>query len=138
MSLTQSDIDSLLTAAGDLSEEADLSSLEESPDRSAEIARAAAAASELRAKLPSELRRILSMGVPVIVKLAERDMPTSGVLEFTAGTILEFERAADAELDLLINNKAIGKGQAVKVGENFGLRITLIGDVKDTIHALGR
>jgi hypothetical protein len=36
-----------------------------------------------------------------------------------------------------VNNKSIGKGQAVKVGENFGIKITSIGSVKDTIRKLG-
>ena len=40
-------------------------------------------------------------------------------------------------LKLLINNKVIGQGETVKVGENFGLRITHIGDVKSVIKSLG-
>jgi hypothetical protein len=40
-------------------------------------------------------------------------------------------------LELRVNNKAIGTGQAVKVGENFGLRITFMGDLKERITALG-
>jgi hypothetical protein len=31
----------------------------------------------------------------------------------------------------------IGYGETVKVGENFGLRITSIGDVKQVIRAMG-
>ena len=36
-----------------------------------------------------------------------------------------------------LNNKPIGVGEAVKVGENFGLRITQIGDIKQIIQSLG-
>ena len=42
-----------------------------------------------------------------------------------------------AELKLVVTNRQIGLGQAVKVGENFGLRITRIGTIYDTIMALG-
>ena len=87
--------------------------------------------------VPTETQRILKMRVPVIVKLADRCLPVSSVLRFTGGSIVEFDRPADAELELLVNNKTIGYGQAVKVGENFGLRITRIRSVHDTIKALG-
>ena len=39
--------------------------------------------------------------------------------------------------NLLVNNKPIGSGNAVKVGENFGIRINFIGDLKDRILAMG-
>jgi len=62
------------------------------------------------------------------------------VAEITAlvpGVIVELPKGAEEELQLLVNNKPIGTGTAVKVGENFGIRITYIGDLKDRISALG-
>jgi flagellar motor switch protein FliN/FliY len=53
------------------------------------------------------------------------------------GAIIEFSKSSDEPLDLLINNKVIGAGEAVKVGENFGLRITQVGDIKHVVRALG-
>lgn len=134
MSISQSDIDSLLSAAADLTAEANAPT---APAPSAPAARAPRSEPADVKPAPEQLRRILHMRVPVIVTLAERDMPVASVLQLTAGSILEFERHADAELDLLVNNKSIGLGQAVKVGENFGLRITRLGEVRDTIKALG-
>ena len=87
---------------------------------------------------PPELSRILQLQVPVIVKLAERKFTLSEVLRIQVGAILEFNKASDESLELLINNKAIATGEAVKVGENFGLRLTQIGDVKQLIRSLGR
>ena len=83
-----------------------------------------------------ELRRILRLEVPVIVKLAERKMNLSEVLRLGAGAIIEFSKSSDEPLELMINNKAIGFGEAVKVGENFGLRISQVGDVKQVIRSL--
>lgn len=84
-----------------------------------------------------ELHRILHLTVPVIVKLAERRLTMSEVLRLGTGAIIEFAKANDEPLELLINNKAIALGEAVKVGENFGLRITQIGDVRSVIRSLG-
>jgi flagellar motor switch protein FliN len=85
----------------------------------------------------ADLRRILHMEVPVIVKLAERTLTVSEVMRLGTGAIIEFFKASDEPLELLINNKAIGVGEAVKVGENFGLKISQIGDVRQIIQSLG-
>jgi len=85
-----------------------------------------------------ELSRILRLHVPVIVKLAERKLTMSEVLRLGVGAIIEFSKANDEPLELLINNKPIGLGEAVKVGENFGLRITQVGDVKAVIRSMGK
>ena len=86
----------------------------------------------------NELQRIMRMEVPVIVKLAERKLTLAEVMRLGPGAIIEFSKSSDEPLELLINNKAIGLGDAVKVGENFGLKINQIGDVKEVIRSMGR
>ena len=41
------------------------------------------------------------------------------------------------KLNLMVNNKVIGLGQAVKVGENFGIKITRIESAQERISAMG-
>ena len=143
MSISQSDIDSLLAATNELAAEthSTLSSASAPPpDTTPATQRAqrpASSPSAISRNPPPETHRILCIRVPVIVKLAECDMPVSAILKLTSGSILEFERSADADLELLVNNKMVGSGQAVKVGENFGLRIARICGVEDTIRAMG-
>lgn len=84
-----------------------------------------------------DLQRILKLRVPVIVKLAERKISLSEVLRLSNGSIIEFYKSSDDALELLINNKAIGLGAAVKVGENFGIRLSQVGDVKAIVQAMG-
>ncbi len=84
-----------------------------------------------------ELRRILRLEVPIIVKLAERKLNLQEVMRLGAGAIIEFFKSSDEPLELLVNNKVVGLGEAVKVGENFGIRITQIGDVKQVVRAMG-
>jgi flagellar motor switch protein FliN len=84
-----------------------------------------------------ELDRILRLTVPVIVKLAERKLSLSEVLRLGNGAIIEFFKSSEEPLELLINNKPIAVGETVKVGENFGLRITQVGDVRAVIRSLG-
>ena len=92
---------------------------------------------EASAPAEGELQRILKLHVPVIVKLAERKLLLSEVMRLGTGAIIEFSKSSEEPLQLLINNKVIGVGETVKVGENFGLRITQVGDVKQIIASLG-
>ena len=80
--------------------------------------------------------QILRIEVPLLVQLAERQMTLGAVLDLTPGSIIELPKTAEEELEILINNKVIGTGNAVKVGENFGIRVSFIGDLADRIAAL--
>jgi len=90
-----------------------------------------------RRLMRSDVDAILRLEVPILVVLGERLMKVSEITSLLPGSIIELPKAADEELELLVNNKPIGSGSAVKVGENFGLRITYIGDMKNRIIALG-
>lgn len=63
-------------------------------------------------------------------------MPLEAVLSLAPGAIIELNKSIDKELEIKVNNKSIGFGYAVKIGENFGLRITYVGDVEARINAL--
>ena len=136
--LDQSEVDAMLA-------EAELLANEVSGEPAAEPAALAMqepppapqSAKPLPKNLPPELRRILQIEVPVIVQLADRQMTMKEVLSFNVGSVIEFENRFDAELKLVVTNCQIGLGHAVKVGENFGLRVTRIGTIYDTIMALG-
>jgi flagellar motor switch protein FliN/FliY len=84
-----------------------------------------------------ELDRILRLEVPLIVKLADRKMNLSEVMRLGTGAIIEFFKSSEQPLELLANNKVIAVGEAVKIGENFGLRIRQVGDVRQVVQALG-
>lgn len=87
--------------------------------------------------MPARLNRILSLEVPIIVQLGQRRMPLGDVISLIPGAIIELPKGSHEDLELLVNNKVIGKGTAVKVGENFGLKVVHIGDAKNRIQALG-
>lgn len=48
----------------------------------------------------------------------------SDVLKLGTGSIVELDRPAGGPVDLLVNDKVIGRGAVVAVGEKFGVRIT--------------
>jgi flagellar motor switch protein FliN/FliY len=81
--------------------------------------------------MSSNLDQIMKLDVPIIVRLAERQLPLGEVLRLVPGAIIELDKSSDGELDLLVNNRVIGSGTAVKVGENFGIRVTYLGNLKE-------
>jgi flagellar motor switch protein FliN len=87
--------------------------------------------------MPARLDSILKLEVPVIVVIGSRDMAVKEVMNLAPGAILELPKLADEELEVLVNNKPVGLGTAVKVGENFGIRMTYVGDLRHRINALG-
>ena len=87
--------------------------------------------------MPTDRRTILKLRVPVRVEVGRRRMELSEVLDWLPGSIIELPKSADEALDLLVNNKVVGSGVAVKVAENFGIRIRDLDPKADRIRALG-
>ena len=83
-----------------------------------------------------KLDRILSIKVPVIVKIAQKKMSLADILKLRVGTVIQFDQDAYQHVELLVNNSTIGLGQPVKIGEKFGLKVTQIGEITNTIKAL--
>jgi flagellar motor switch/type III secretory pathway protein FliN len=74
--------------------------------------------------LPAYSRSLLKIRVPLSVTLAEKKQPLGQILEIGPGSILQFEKSCEEMLDLNVSNLAIARGEAVKVGDKFGLRVT--------------
>lgn len=86
--------------------------------------------------MPSDLNAILKLRVPVIVRLGHRRMPLDDVLALRPGAIIELPQQSDQPLELMVNNKVVAHGNAVKIGENFGLRVTTVGLARERANAL--
>ena len=84
-----------------------------------------------------KLQNLLSLEVPVSVILAELNMPIELILETKIGTIIEFDVSFDSDLMLNVADEQVAKGQAVKIGENFGFRVTSVKSVEERVQALG-
>ena len=87
--------------------------------------------------MPTALETLLTLEVPVIVQIAERVMTVDEVTSIAPGAIIELSKPADADLEIRVNNKVIGTGTAVKVGENYGIKVSYVGDLSQRITALG-
>ncbi|MBN1908614.1 MAG: FliM/FliN family flagellar motor switch protein [Pirellulales bacterium] len=74
--------------------------------------------------LPNYGRSLLQVRVPVVVTLARKRQPVGRILELGPGSIIQFEKSCEEMLDLEVGDRPVATGEAVKVGDKFGLRIT--------------
>lgn len=85
---------------------------------------------------PNRLNRLLKLPVPIIVKLAEKKIELGQLLAIGPGAIVTFEKSCEDLLDLYVNNRLYCRGEAVKIGEKFGLKINEVGSVEERVSAL--
>jgi flagellar motor switch protein FliN len=74
--------------------------------------------------LPPYTRSLLRIKMPVVVTLAEKRQALSRIIELGPGSIIQFDKSCEEMLNLEVGNQAVACGEAVKVGDKFGLRIT--------------
>jgi flagellar motor switch/type III secretory pathway protein FliN len=79
---------------------------------------------EALANLPPYSRSLLRVKVPVRVTLAATQQPVRRILELSPGTIIQFNKPCDDALTLEVGDQTVAVGEAVKVGDKFGLWIT--------------
>ena len=76
--------------------------------------------------LPPYTRSLLRIRVPVVVTLAEKRQKLDRIIELGPGAIIQFDKSCEEMLELQVGNRPVATGEAVKVGDKFGLRITAI------------
>jgi len=69
---------------------------------------------------------VLHLPLPASVVLASKPARLKDVLALRVGEIVEFPRRADDPLELRVSGRAVAEGAAVKIGDRFGLRVTLM------------
>ena len=68
--------------------------------------------------------------VTVAVRLAEKKIELGTLLSLTPGALIAFDKSCDDLLDLFVNDRLYCRGEAVKIGEKFGLKINEVGAEK--------
>ena len=69
---------------------------------------------------------IMDVFMEMTVELGRTQKSIKEILGMGEGTIIELEKLAGEPVDILVNHKAIAKGEVVVIDENFGVRITEI------------
>jgi len=73
----------------------------------------------------------------VSVEIGRCRMLLKDLLKMGEGYVIELDKLAGEPLDLYVNSKLIARGEAVMVGDKFGIRLTDVVSTLNRIENLG-
>ena len=62
--------------------------------------------------------------VEITLEIGRKRMKIGEVLRLNAGQTIELNKAAGEPIDIYVNGQLLGRGEAVVVGDRYGVRIT--------------
>ena len=77
-------------------------------------------------ELPGFSRSVLKVKIPVAAVLARARRQIKAILELGIGSVIQFDKSCDEPLELEIDRTIIALGEAVKVGDKFGVRLSTV------------
>lgn len=84
-------------------------------------------------EVPHNLDLVMNVPVQVTVELGRTKRKIKEILEFGQGTIVELDKQAGSQVDVIVNGQLIAKGDVVVVDDNFSIRITEILKARDSL-----
>jgi flagellar motor switch protein FliN len=64
------------------------------------------------------------VAVELTLEIGRRRMKIEDVLQLGTGTTIELDKAAGEPVDIYVNGQLLGRGEAVVVGDRYGVRVT--------------
>jgi flagellar motor switch protein FliN/FliY len=83
--------------------------------------------------LPTNLELVMGVPVVVTVELGRTKRKIKEILDFATGTIVELDKQAGSQVDVIVNGQLIARGDVVVVDDNFSIRITEILKSRDAL-----
>lgn len=83
------------------------------------------------------LDRVLDLPLEIHVELGRRRVRIADLLALAPGSLVELDVAAGAPLSILANQVLVAHGEAVVVGERYGVRVTEIVSPQERVRRLG-
>ncbi len=67
---------------------------------------------------------VMDVPVDLTVEIGRRRLKIADILRLAPGSVLELDKASGEPLDILANGRVIARGEAVVVGDHYGVRLT--------------
>ena len=75
---------------------------------------------------------VMDVPIEVTVEIGRRSMKISDILRLGPGSVLELDKVSGEALDIYVNGRLIARGEAVVVGDHYGVRLTEVLVVDET------
>jgi flagellar motor switch protein FliN/FliY len=79
---------------------------------------------------------LLDVDLPVSISFGKTQIPLKDVLKLTTGSIVELNRGVNDQVEVLVNQSLIARGEVVVVEGNYGVRIQEIVTRQDRLRSL--
>ena len=79
---------------------------------------------------------LLEVDLPVSISFGKAQLPMKDVLKLTTGSIVELNRGVNEQVEVLVNQCLIARGEVVVVEGNYGVRIQEIATRNDRLRSL--
>lgn len=83
-----------------------------------------------------DIHYLLDVNLQITVEVGRKQFFISDVLSWAPGSIVELEKLVGEPLNLLVNNKAVAKGEVVVVNDKYAIKILQILDPHDRLAHL--
>ena len=84
----------------------------------------------------SNLESLMHIPLEISVELGRVKLPLHSVVRIARGTVLQMEKEADSQVDILANGSIFARGEVVKADGKLGVRITNIVTPAERVRAL--
>ena len=79
---------------------------------------------------------LLDVELPVSISFGKAYMPLKDLLKLTTGSIVELNRTVNDQVEVLVNQSLIARGEVVVVEGNYGVRIQEIASRRDRLRSM--
>lgn len=110
------------------------------PEETAELLKESTPSSPARndqANLTRDLQFLFDVPLQISVEVGRARILLRDLLQMGEGYVVELDKLAGEPLDLYVNARLIARGEAVKVGDKFGIKLTEVVSQADRVAKLG-
>ncbi|PID72035.1 MAG: flagellar motor switch protein FliN [Desulfobulbus propionicus] len=84
-----------------------------------------------------DMEFLFDVPLQVSVEVGRTKILLKDLLQMGEGYVVELDKLAGDPLDLYVNSRLIARGEAVKVGDKFGIKLTEVVSQSDRLEQLG-
>ncbi|MBX2886880.1 MAG: flagellar motor switch protein FliN [Granulosicoccus sp.] len=85
----------------------------------------------------ANLGLIMDIPVTVSMELGRARISIKELLSMNPGAVIELQRLASEPMEILVNGTLVAHGEAVRVGDRYGVRLTNVVSAADRLNQVG-
>lgn len=86
--------------------------------------------------LSSGLELLLDVELEASLRFGSREMPLGEILDLGPGDVVQLDRHVSDDVDLIVGDKIVARGEVVLVNGNFGLRVTEVAAPRKRLESI--